>query len=85
MEAMVIGQLTVIVLFAGSTACWLLKLEDTLPFVLVAGLVGVYLEPWLAMNTGPNLFDHSLVSCLAGAVAAAFALGTLQSLIAIFR
>lgn len=84
-EAAALGQVTIIALFAGSTACWLLKLEDTFLFVLAAGFLGIYLEPWMAVALGPELFHHSLLSCLGGAVVAAFSLGTLQSLIAIFR
>lgn len=74
-----IGELLVLALFAGSTACWLLRVDDTLTLTLTSGFAGVYLEPWINLNVGPELFDHSLLSCLAGAVAAAFLFALLQS------
>ena len=78
-ESWIIGQLLVLALFAGSTACWLLKVDDTLPFTLGSGIAGVYFEPWISLGVGPQLFQHSLLSCLAGAVLVAFLLGILQS------
>jgi len=80
-ETWLVAELLVIALFSGSVACWLLKVDDTLPVVLGAGAVGVYLEPWISLRIGPSLFDYSLLSCLAGAVAAAFFLGIVQSFI----
>lgn len=79
MEADLVLQLFVIALFSGSTACWILKVDDALPSVLAAGLAGIYIEPWLHLERGPELFDHSLLACLAGAVIAAFVLGLSQS------
>ena len=78
-ETWFLGQLFVIALFSGSTACWLLKLDDTIPLTLGAGIAGVYIEPWISLSIGPELFDHSVLSCLAGAVAVAFVLGILRS------
>lgn len=80
MEADLVLQLFVIALFSGSTACWLLKIDDALPSVLSAGLAGVYIEPWLSLSRGPELFDHSLLACLVGAVIAAFFLGLGQQI-----
>ncbi len=79
MEADLVLQLFVIALFSGSTACWILKVDDALPSVLAAGLAGVYIEPWLHLETGPELFDHSLFACLIGAAIAAFVLGLGQA------
>ena len=81
MEADLVLQLFVIALFCGSTACWILKVDDALPSVLGAGLAGVYIEPWLRLTSGPKLFDHYLLACMAGAVIAAFVLGLAQSVI----
>jgi hypothetical protein len=79
-EAALVLQLFVIALFSGSTACWILKIDDALPSVLTAGIAGIYIEPWLNLARGPKLFDHWLVACMAGAVIAAFVLGLAQSI-----
>ncbi len=84
MEADLILQLFVIALFCGSTACWLLKIDDALPTVLSAGLAGIYIEPWLRVTAGPKLFDHYLLACLAGALMAAFVLGLAQSVVSVW-
>lgn len=82
MEADLVLQLFVIALFCGSTACWILKIDDALPSVLTAGLAGIYIEPWLRMTSGPKLFDHYLLACMTGAMIAAFVLGLAQSVLA---
>lgn len=84
MEADLILQLFVIALFCGSTACWLLKMDDALPSVLSAGLAGIYIEPWLRVSVGPKLFDHYVLACMAGALIAAFVLGLSQSILAVW-
>ena len=81
MEADLVLQLFVIALFSGSTACWILKIDDALPSVLTVGLAGVYIEPWIHLEKGPELFDHSLFACLIGAAIAAFFLGLGQSIL----
>jgi hypothetical protein len=78
-EVSFLGQLMLVAVFCGSLACWLLKVDDTLPLTLGAGSVGLYLEPWVSLGIGPDLFEYSLLSCLVGALAGAFILGTLQS------
>jgi hypothetical protein len=83
-EADLILQLFVIALFCGSTACWILKLDDALPSVLSAGLAGIYIEPWLRLSSGPKLFDHYLLACMAGAVIAAFFIGLGQSIFSVW-
>jgi hypothetical protein len=83
-EADLVLQLFVIALFCGSTACWILKIDDALPSVLSAGLAGVYIEPWLRVTAGPKLFDHHLLACMAGAVIAAFLLGLAQSIFTVW-
>ena len=84
MEADLVLQLFVIALFSGSTACWILKVDDALPSVLTAGLAGIYIEPWLHLERGPELFDHSLLACMVGAVLAAFVLGLTQGVITVW-
>ena len=84
MEAYLVLQLFVIALFSGSTACWILKVDDALPSILTAGLAGVYIEPWLNFERGPELFDHSLLACMVGAVIAAFVLGLAQSTLTVW-
>ncbi|GIW39569.1 MAG: hypothetical protein KatS3mg076_0146 [Candidatus Binatia bacterium] len=83
-DARTLGELLVVVLFCGSTACWLLRLDDTLLLVLLSGTAGLYLEPRLRLDVGPLLFDHSLLACTAGAVATAFLLGLALSLLQVW-
>ena len=61
-QALTIVEIFLLAFSSGVAAGLVLRTELPFQWILIAGLVGVVLEPALNANFGPHLFHHSLVA-----------------------
>jgi len=65
-------EFLIIGLASGGIASFLVRTDLPISWIAVAGVLGAAVEPWVPLRWGPYLFDHCLLTCIAGSVVAIY-------------